>query len=77
MTPFSFNFLLHELNDYSGDNLWQDVILPSPLYDEEKTDAVDIGRNDRFVLTNGTEVRWDQETGLWDAYQPYYDRAGE
>lgn len=46
------------LNTYAGDNIWQDIILRLDDYDAAATDAIDIGRSDRF-LAGGVEYRHD------------------
>jgi hypothetical protein len=57
------------LNGYDADpgNIWQDVILQLPEYDEAATDEIDNGRSDRFALADGTVIRYAAETGRWDS----------
>lgn len=60
--------VLNRLNDYTGDNIWQDVILQDGIiaFDEEATAAIDPSHaSDRFVLVDGTIIRWDAASGQW------------
>ena len=57
--------ILHELNTYTGENLWQDVILGAPWYDDAATDEIDEGRNDRFAATDGTVIAYAAERQEW------------
>lgn len=55
--------ILDQLNDYSGDNIWQDIIGGLDL-DDDATDEVEHGRSDAFVLTDGrgfTYIAQDRE----------------
>ena len=55
------------LNAYKGDNIWQDIILDLPGYDEAATDSLDEGGNDRFIA-DGVEYRWiEQNDRTWEA----------
>ncbi len=53
------------LNAYTGDNIWQDIILGLDAYDEAETDAIDAGQSDRFATGDGTEYRCVE--GVWVA----------
>lgn len=55
---------LNILNTYSGDNIWQDVIWRLPI-DDDATDAVDVGMDDRFFTTDGVLYFYVGESGLW------------
>jgi hypothetical protein len=65
--------LLATLNDYQGDNIWQDVILPSGVYDETATDNVfgaSAQASDRFAASAADGwlmllFRWDAQRGQW------------
>jgi hypothetical protein len=65
------------LNDYEGahtsetgdHNIWQDVIIPLPEYDEALTDVYDTGQNDRFAVS-GTSIGRDAHVIAYD-----YERA--
>lgn len=58
----SIDDIITQLNDYQSShdssatsgpavsNIWQDLILTFPGYDETLTDSHDSGRNDRFVV---------------------------
>ena len=51
--------IVAQLNTYTDDNIWQDVILTLADYDEDATVAADeSGRSDRFVLADGTMIEW-------------------
>ena len=55
------------LNSYSGsgDNIWQDVILDLPGYDEAATEAIDpSGASDRFVA-DGVIYAYDAASRAW------------
>lgn len=54
---------LLELNDYHGDNIWQDVIYW--YSDEARTDEIGRGKSDRFITYEGDEIRYDAERGEW------------
>ena len=56
--------ILNQLNDYTGDNIWQDVIYDLDV-DEDATDEIDEGRNDRFVLDGGRTFVHDAQRGEW------------
>jgi hypothetical protein len=43
-------------------DVWQDVIIPLPEYDDGETDPDD---DDRLVLTDGTEIYYDRRTRTW------------
>lgn len=56
-------------------NIWQDVIVGLPAYDEAATDRIDRGKNDRFVALDTVffyghqHDRWHMEpysSGAWD-----------
>ena len=55
--------ILNCLNDYNGDDVWQDVIYN--LADETLTDALDSGSGDRFALADGTVIRFEPSLGRW------------
>lgn len=58
--------LVAALNAYTGDNPWQDVILPSSLCSEAATEQVDpSAASDVVVTVSGRVVRWDPAAGLW------------
>jgi hypothetical protein len=58
-------WLVDQLNQHGGD-VWQDVILPSGLYDEDATAALDPrGASDVIALTGGTVIRWDAQRNQW------------
>lgn len=71
--------ITEQLNTYSGDNVWQDVILKLDGYDETATDQIDTGDNTRFVA-DGVEYTYDQQEKLWRAADEYdaegYDQYG-
>jgi hypothetical protein len=67
--------LLDLLNNYSGSNIWQDLILTDALYDEQYSDAVDVGANDRFVA-GGRLFRHDAQAGAWYDAGPYPESEG-
>lgn len=59
--------ILAKLNDYTGPNIWQDVIYSFGI-DEDATDEVDTGRNDVFgVILGGTRTffQYDPQSGEW------------
>jgi len=46
-------------------DVWGDVILQLDEYDEQGTDVIDTGQSDRFALTDGTVIAWDQQRKCW------------
>ena len=56
---------LAQLNAYDGDNIWQDLILAADWYDDDATDAIDTGTNDRLVTTTGDEIEYDHQAREW------------
>lgn len=49
-----------QLNNYDGDNLWQDVILHLDAYDAEATEAADPNAaSDIVILKNGSRLEHD------------------
>ncbi len=56
--------ILEALNTYDGINIWDDVILCIPGYDEEATDLIDVGYSDRFIA-DGIEYRHAHEIDRW------------
>lgn len=58
--------VIDTLNAYEGDNIWQDVVLNIPGYDEDATEAIDpSGASDRFVA-GGVTYRHEASRGAWD-----------
>jgi len=55
-----------ELNNYCGDNLWQEVIIPLGI-DDDVTDELDQGCAEMFVLEDGRLFRWvPGQFGGWE-----------
>lgn len=64
--PGELERILVALNSYQDDNIWQDVILGLDAYDEAATDDLEgAGGSDRFALTDGTVIRYDQQRREW------------
>ena len=65
--------ILNTLNSYEMEtepaqhNIWMEVIEILPEYDGVATDAVVLGRNDQFLLRDGTLIRWDYMREAWVA----------
>lgn len=58
--------LIKALNEYKGDNEWEDIIRQSGLLDEEATAEADpSGMSDIIVLTDGSVIIWDGPRGEW------------
>lgn len=55
--------VLDALNDYEGENLWEDVIYTLD-YDEAATNAVDSG-DGRDVVIGGVHYHYDQTVSEW------------
>lgn len=54
------------LDQYDGDDAWQDIVINLPGYDAEMTDRIDPGmRSDRFALEDGTVIRFEPSLGRW------------
>lgn len=63
-------YVLDELNDYDGDNVWGEVILRMDGYDEAATEAAyqALVRNPfgaDVVVIGGTTYHWDQRARRW------------
>ncbi len=57
--------LVNELNEYTGDNFWQDVV-ESYDYDRDATDEADqSGRSDVVIMENGDEIRYREDRQKW------------
>lgn len=54
------------LNNYDGENIWQDIICELPDYDDAATEAAinRAGRDDRFVAGD-VEIAYMPECQLW------------
>lgn len=69
-----------ELNTYSGDNIWQDVILRDAYdidghpFDEDK--SVD-GSGQVIYFESGLEIIWDEPTKGWEVNQNTCDHDWE
>lgn len=60
-------YVLDELNDYDGDNVWGEVILRMAGYDEAATDAAAAGgyHDSDVAVIGGTTYVWDQRDNRW------------
>jgi len=57
--------ILAVLNNYRGDDVWQDVILDLPGYDADATEAIDpYADSDRFVA-DGVVYQYDAASRAW------------
>ena len=60
------NETLNALNTYEGDNIWQDIIIDLPGYNEAYTAELDpSGASDRIAFDDGTVIAWSPQTGRW------------
>lgn len=59
--------LATELNDYTGDNYWQDVVL-SEKYTID-SDRCDQGNGAIVFLGDGSKVMYDEREKTWTAYE--------
>lgn len=59
------NNILEALNNYDGDNIWDDVI-ETIAYDQAATDEIDKGQNDVFIA-DGVEYRHIAQSSAWIA----------
>ena len=61
------NRVLADLNAYTGDNIWQDVIYKiEPYLDDAAIDAADpSGRSDIIILTTGEKFQFIDSAGQW------------
>ncbi len=57
--------LLDELNAYEGDNIWQDVILTQPGYDEDSTVDLDPNGRSDVAVVGGHVLRWIEQDHEW------------
>jgi hypothetical protein len=48
-----------------GCDIWQGLILGLPGCDEQRTDEISGGQNDRFALTDGTVIIHDAQRDTW------------
>jgi hypothetical protein len=61
--------ILKDLNAYQGANVWEDLILGLPEYDEAATVALDpSASSDRFALTDGTAIRYNAQVARWEVW---------
>lgn len=58
--------VLAALNDYTGDNIWQDVIYDLPGFDEEGTDAADPSWSSTQFVAGGLTYRWEASEQEWE-----------
>ena len=66
-TTWTITDILANLNNYRGENIWQDVIYSFGI-DEDATDEVDEGRSDVFgVILGGTRTffQHDPQSDEW------------
>lgn len=69
--------LIESLNEYDGDNVWEDILHGSGLVDYAATEAIDgSGMSDRFVTTDGVIVRHDGQSDQWREMGHYEPEAG-
>jgi len=59
--------ILAQLNDYTAENIWEDVIYTVTGFNADETDRIDRGRSDRFIA-DGVEYVWDESTDRWSAW---------
>lgn len=58
-------YITAELNDYDGDNIWEDIIYGLSAFDGAATGQLDDrGRSDRFVAA-GIEYRYNEPSHEW------------
>ena len=58
----------HALNAYTGDNIWDDVILRLDGYDHDATEEADPDYgSDVVVFEDGSVIAWCEMTKLWSA----------
>ena len=57
--------ILDRLDAYTGDNVWRDVIYRLAQFDPAATACLLGGNSDRFVLIDGTAIRYDAKRGNW------------
>jgi hypothetical protein len=56
-----------QLNEYRGDNIWEDVIRHHPDYDDDATAEADpTGASDTICLTDGTIIDYNHQTKTWN-----------
>lgn len=73
MPTSSLDAILRKLNDYDGDNIWQDVIGKLAELDPvatESFDPFDSGAT-TFFLSGGECVRYDQPSRQWCAVEQW------
>lgn len=56
----AINNLIHQANNYSGENVFQDVFYQSELVDIDATAGVGI-----VILVCGDRIMWDEEDREW------------
>lgn len=57
---------LRAVTNYDGANIWQDIIVGLPGYDEAATAAADpTGRSDVVVFSDGSRLVWIQPAKIW------------
>ncbi len=67
--PDSSQNIVDRLNDYSGENIWDDIIRTYDV-DEEATEHLDpSGASDVFQLNDGRRFRWEPSSDEWSLYE--------
>lgn len=60
--------VVKKLNEYGGDNIWQDIIWHLPNYDDEMTHMCDPNyRGTIVVFNNGTYIEYDEPKQRWES----------
>jgi len=59
--------VIDRLNEYAGDNIWEDIIYALPIDDAAIHAADPTGMSDIIILTDGTRIVWMEGEGVWRA----------
>jgi len=57
--------VIDRLNEYAGDNIWEDIIYALPIDDAAIHAADPTGMSDIIILTDGTRIVWMEGEGVW------------
>jgi hypothetical protein len=64
--------IVDQLNAYTGEDIWGDVILQLEEYAEPDTTELDTaGSSDRLVLQDGTVIEYSPGSGGGSAHSPH------
>jgi hypothetical protein len=57
--------IVDALNEYEGDNIWEDIIYHLPIDDAAIRVADPTYMSDTIILRDGTRIIWFEGEGVW------------